>query len=1047
MSTYPNSSSAFEGGDDNLSALGIGWDEEGHVRNTVVAQGSAAGSEEARAEQKILQKAWKELEQAEHTLNQLSSIPEQDLDSRQRREMSVLESQTIPSLVSRVERLQKEHDSNKVRRLLEEKNKLSKQQEEERRRAATAAATASSSSSVGGEHLKQEGAGNADGVISSHLIQPGPTSLFSLSAASRLLKRQQSSRLAQLFKASGSRGHPHHELTPSVEVYRGGEILPTPNAVTARTSGNKRPRAHGGNREHADDDENDGAVVIAPSAVDDSSERSYIQRVMGVMDGEEDPEMVEVVQGSNLFMRNDIFMNLLDYQKVGLQWLLNRHLQREGGILGDEMGLGKTVQIAALINTLHTSGELHGPVLIVAPLTVMWQWVAELQKWAPMVRSCIYHSGSSSARTESLVGGYQGAKQAQSDLLAESKGKPYVLITTYAGMRNNIRALLDVGFQYVILDEGHKISNPNAEITTAAKTFITPHRIILSGSPIQNTLKELWCLFDFAKKGLLGTQARFIEEFETPISHSRNTSATRLEQSTAVQCAALLRQHIDPYLLRRLKKDVRLNLPPKHERIIRCSLSDEQLRLYVQFLLSSDVQAVLNQAADNRDLQSFKDGGAGFLQDGSFVSFSAHKGGLTRDIRYRVYHMLSRLRFICNHVDLFKLRVQDLDEGGSGKGLSFRSNLPVNYEGSDKLNKLRLLMREWKKHGHKVLVVSQYVMMLDIIENCVDQEGHRYIRMDGSTPGQNRQILVDKFNRDPSIFVALLTTKVGGLGLNLTGADRVVIFDPDWNPVVDTQAKERSWRIGQRREVCIYRMVVSGTIEEHILHRQLAKTYVSEKVLKDPTLQRFFSSNSLVDTLFLSPEVYAKRLIPSIRRRVCTSNTIDDEVRDTDFDDDAGEEGSDTVVLHPDRHLSGVLGGASAAAVANRGGVPSQHRHRDADGGMVLTSDHAEAVRNEISAVLKEEREEEAAHRHSIKREKEEDGDSGKVQVKVEESNETSVISNLVDARGVAPTRLPSSRDALFEHALASASASRTFARVLESSSSLSSRSHSLLRK
>lgn len=191
----------------------------------------------------------------------------------------------------------------------------------------------------------------------------------------------------------------------------------------------------------------------------------------------------------------------------------------------------------------------------------------------------------------------------------------------------------------------------------------------------------------------------------------------------------------------------------------------------------------------------------------------------------------------------------------------------MNIAGSGKLQALQQMLREWYKHEHRVLIFSQTRMMLDIMENLCEQEGHRYIRMDGTTHHAHRQELIDRFNEDESIFVALLTTRVGGIGVNLVGADRVVIFDPDWNPITDVQARERAWRIGQTREVCVYRFITSGTVEEAILRRQLAKTYVTEKVLHDPTLQRFFhSTDSFVENFFLGLDYDAR--VPANRRFV-----------------------------------------------------------------------------------------------------------------------------------------------------------------------------------
>ncbi|KAG5509739.1 hypothetical protein GH5_05603 [Leishmania sp. Ghana 2012 LV757] len=577
-----------------------------------------------------------------------------------------------------------------------------------------------------------------------------------------------------------------------------------------------------------------------------------------------------------------IYKRLLDYQQEGLLWLLALHSRRSGGILGDEMGLGKTIQVAAMINALHYSCMLRGPVLIVAPMTVLRQWLAELHRWAPYVRACVMHDSSGSDAT-------------RESLLQSVQGTPAVVITTYAAMRAHCGLLQRTGFQYVILDEGHKISNPEAGATLAAKSFTTPHRLILSGSPIQNSLKELWCLFDFVRPGLLGTMNRFIEEFETPIAQSRNVRASPLALATAVECAKTLQAHIAPYLLRRLKRQVNTSLPPKYERVLRVPLTDEQLDQYLQVLCSPAVQRLFAQTV------MYGSRYGGLDRDGRDSAGSLHVAGPRANmasrrnnsgVRLESFRLMSQLRQICNHADIYAVQrgvdeedrmllgrrgaAAELSSGSvrrPGQHRSFRSNNPVNLLGSGKLNALLMMLKEWQVFGHRVLVFSQTRMMLDIIENMCEQQAYSYIRMDGATNGHHRQELMDRFNEDDSIFVALLTTRVGGIGVNLIGADRVVIFDPDWNPITDVQARERAWRIGQKREVCVYRLITSGSVEESILRRQLAKMYVTDKVLKDPELQRFFHVQDNFMESFLLGSEYASR-VPADKRYLLAAQQL-----------------------------------------------------------------------------------------------------------------------------------------------------------------------------
>lgn len=601
----------------------------------------------------------------------------------------------------------------------------------------------------------------------------------------------------------------------------------------------------------------------------------------------------------NLVIPAAVYHRLLDFQQEGVQWLLGLHLRRHGGILGDEMGLGKTVQIAAMLCSLSHSHQLHGPVLLVSPVTVLRQWVAELHRWTPRTRVVVLHQLSTTASTPLSPKAVVETIRGQANT---------VLLTSYASMRRNCEVLQTAGFHYVILDEGHKISNPAAGTTLAAKAFATPHRLLLSGSPIQNSLKELWCLFDFVRPGLLGTLSGFVMEFEEVIGRSKHARASPLVLSEAVEAAKVLQERMATSLLRRLKRHVNAALPEKYEKVIYVTLTDVQLQEYVTFLASAEIQTLIAQASSYQLLsgglsRDFRDSSGSLHVAGR--SFYMKDRSKTSQIRLESFRALHRLRQLCNHVDIFQRQNQqesdDSEEeveespedtsefryfstaalgmrekrkkkhisrfslavstaarnrkssavGSSHVSRSYASNYPADLRGSAKLQTLQLMLKEWKQGSHRALVFSQSRMMLDIIENMVESDGHCYVRMDGSTPIRQRQDLMDRFNADENVFLALLTTRVGGVGLNLIGADRVVIFDPDWNPTTDAQARERSWRVGQWRDVCVYRLITMGTVEEFIFQRQLAKMYVTDKVLRDPTYQRFFTQESFVEGLLL----------------------------------------------------------------------------------------------------------------------------------------------------------------------------------------------------
>ncbi|KAG0428831.1 hypothetical protein HPB47_024219 [Ixodes persulcatus] len=544
------------------------------------------------------------------------------------------------------------------------------------------------------------------------------------------------------------------------------------------------------------------------------------QKILDGGDGESGSDSAVEVD-DELRVPAEIWNKLYRYQQTGVRWLWELHRQNTGGIVGDEMGLGKTIQTIAFFAGLHhsnlrTLGDSFkglGPVMLICPTTVMHQWVREFHRWYPPVRVAILHdSGSFTGSKETLV------RQVNRD-----RG---VLVTSYAGVSKLSPMLLRHEWHYVVLDEGHKIRNPDAQTTLACKQFRTTHRIILSGSPIQNNLRELWSLFDFVFPGKLGTLPVFMQEFAVPITQGGYSNATDVQAShpvqTAYKCASVLRDTIKPYLLRRMKDDVQCNLqlPKKNEQVLFCRLTDHQRDLYRQYLDTPEIASIL----------------VGRLQ---------------------VFVGLINLRKICNHPDLF-------DGGPKVFKDTDLSTLPAEmrygFPGrSGKMAVVESLLKLWKRQGHRVLLFTQSRQMLLILEKFVQDQGYKYMVMTGSTPIASRQPAINKFNADTSVFVFLLTTRVGGLGVNLTGADRVVIYDPDWNPSTDTQARERAWRIGQLRDVTIYRLLTAGTIEEKIYHRQIFKQFLTNRVLKDPKQRRFFKTNDLHELFCLADDAKQKR--------------------------------------------------------------------------------------------------------------------------------------------------------------------------------------------
>lgn len=566
----------------------------------------------------------------------------------------------------------------------------------------------------------------------------------------------------------------------------------------------------------------------------DDLDQSDAKGDMATADSEqEDQENGEDMDGSELpFVTLDgglkipesIFSKLFDYQKVGVQWLWELHCQRAGGIIGDEMGLGKTIQVLSFLGALHFS-NLYKPSIIICPVTLLRQWKREAQKWYPSFHVELLHDSAQDPtgrkkRSKSRESDYE-SEDADSDgernlrsknttkwdtlinrVLRSQSG---LLITTYEQLRLLGEKLLDIEWGYAVLDEGHRIRNPNAEVTLVCKQLQTVHRIIMTGAPIQNKLTELWSLFDFVFPGKLGVLPVFESEFAVPISVGGYANASPLQVSTAYRCAVVLRDLVMPYLLRRMKADVNAQLTKKTEHVLFCSLTPEQRSVYRAFLASSDVEQI----------------------------FDGNRNSL---------YGIDVMRKICNHPDLLE------------REHSFQNPDYGNPERSGKMKVVAQVLEVWRDQGHRVLLFSQTQQMLDILESFLVSAGYSYRRMDGMTPIKHRMALIDEFNNSDDVFIFILTTKVGGLGTNLTGANRVIIFDPDWNPSTDMQARERAWRIGQTKDVTVYRLITRGTIEEKVYHRQIYKHFLTNKILQNPQQRRFFKSRDMKDLFTLNDD-------------------------------------------------------------------------------------------------------------------------------------------------------------------------------------------------
>ncbi|OWR43289.1 putative DNA excision repair protein ERCC-6 [Danaus plexippus plexippus] len=466
------------------------------------------------------------------------------------------------------------------------------------------------------------------------------------------------------------------------------------------------------------------------------------------------------------------------------------------------MGLGKTVQVIAFLAGLSMtdSGSWGGlgPCIILSPATVIYQWVSHFHYWFPQIRvAVLHHSGSHAGSHHKLI--------------RDMHSSHGILLVTYAGIVKYIKDLLSRKWHYIILDEGHKIRNPDTQVSKMVKRFETSHKLLITGSPMQNSLQELWSLFDFMRPGLLGSHTAFMEHFAVPITQGGYANASEFQEATALEIAKALKNLITPYMLRRTKTEVQdhIQLPEKNEQVLFCSLTQEQKDLYMGYLMSSTIRSILDKDSKHGE-----------------------------PMRARILVALSTLRKICNHPDIYLYEAyeetDDIDEKSFG-----------NWKRSGKMSVVHSLLKIWLKQGHRALIFTQSRAMLCILEQHLQNHSFKYLRMDGSVNVGVRQNLIKTYNENPEYLVFLATTRVGGLGVNLTGADRVIIYDPDWNPATDNQAKERAWRIGQERNVTVYRLLSAGTIEEKIYQRQIFKNFLSNKILIDPNQKNVLTTSNL----------------------------------------------------------------------------------------------------------------------------------------------------------------------------------------------------------
>ncbi|CAI5729820.1 unnamed protein product [Hyaloperonospora brassicae] len=475
----------------------------------------------------------------------------------------------------------------------------------------------------------------------------------------------------------------------------------------------------------------------------------------------------------------DQSLSLRAYQLEGLNWLLWNWYNERPSILADEMGLGKTIQTLAFLNLLRDDAKItiRGPFLIVAPLSLIVQWQNECEMWTTM--NCVVYHGNTASRE--IIRDYEFYYL--DDRLRPDKRKPYrfnILVTTYEVAIKDIGVLSKIHWRCLVVDEAHRLKNQSSRLVEQMRSLRRDHCVLLTGTPLQNKTEELWALLNFLDARSFPSVADFLDKFGD------------LHEAQQV---ADLHKMLKPYLLRRVKEDVEKSLPPKEETIVEVELTPVQKQWY----------------------RAIYEKNTAFL----------NRGGNPRNVP-NLMNVMMELRKCCNHPYLNNGVESILNEGLTTDAQ--RHDMMVKCCG--KMVLIDKLLPRLNDGGHKVLIFSQMVRVLDIIEDYLRYCGYLYERLDGNIRGNDRQSAVDRFVKpEYKRFVMLLSTKAGGLGLNLTAADTVIIFDSDWNPQNDLQAQARAHRIGQTHSVKIYRLITRKTYEMHMFHKASLKLGLDKAVL------------------------------------------------------------------------------------------------------------------------------------------------------------------------------------------------------------------------
>lgn len=502
---------------------------------------------------------------------------------------------------------------------------------------------------------------------------------------------------------------------------------------------------------------------------------------------------------------------LKEYQIQGLNWLISLYENKLSGILADEMGLGKTLQTIAFLGYLRYLRNIDGPFIIIVPKSTLDNWRREFQKWTPEVNVLVL----------------QGNKEERHKIIREKmlKAKFDVLITSFEMVIREKGQLKKFRWQYIVVDEAHRIKNESSSLSQIIRLFYSKHRLLITGTPLQNNLHELWALLNFLLPDVFGDSNVFDEWFSSQADDGDEKNQDKVVQQ--------LHKVLSPFLLRRVKSDVEKSLLPKIETNVYIGMTNMQIQWYKK-LLEKDIDAV-NGVVGKRE-------------------------GKTR-----LLNIVMQLRKCCNHPYLFD---------GAEPGPPFTTDEHLVFN-AGKMIILDKMLKKFKAAGSRVLIFSQMSRLLDILEDYCYFRDYEYCRIDGSTAHEDRIEAIDDYNApDLDKFIFLLTTRAGGLGINLTSADVVILYDSDWNPQADLQAMDRAHRIGQTKQVQVFRFVTEHAIEEKVLERAAQKLRLDQLVIQQGRQSTSSNIGNTTDDLLGMIQHGAKEVFES----KLSSSMLDDDV-------------------------------------------------------------------------------------------------------------------------------------------------------------------------